>query len=63
MQWPDPRIEALLVLARILFEARRDDDAREVAEEALASSAVIEHQVYADRAREMLRTHDLAPTA
>ncbi|MFL5841215.1 MAG: BTAD domain-containing putative transcriptional regulator [Thermoleophilaceae bacterium] len=54
MQWPDPRIDSLLVLARILFEAGRDDEAREVAEEALASSEAIEHQVYADRARELL---------
>jgi tetratricopeptide (TPR) repeat protein len=62
MQWPDARIESLLVLARILFEAGRDDEAREVAEEALTSSEAIEHHVYADRARQLLSTPELAPT-
>jgi hypothetical protein len=50
------------VLARILFEAGRDDEAREVAEEALTSSEAIEHHVYADHARQLLSTPELAPT-
>jgi tetratricopeptide (TPR) repeat protein len=60
MQWPDGRIEILLVLARVLFEARRDEEARQVAERALEVSEAIEYKVYADRARELLATREYA---
>ena len=54
MQFPEMRIQTQLILAQVLFEAGRGDEARTVAEDALAESDAIEHRVYAERARELL---------
>jgi tetratricopeptide (TPR) repeat protein len=61
MQWPDTRIDTLLLHAQILYAATRYDEARAIAEQALTESEAIEHQVYADRAREMLRSPAVVP--
>jgi DNA-binding SARP family transcriptional activator len=60
MQWPDPRIATQLLLAQILSEAGRIDEARTLAEEALAASQAIEHKVFAAQARELLGAVALA---
>ncbi|MFL5841964.1 MAG: BTAD domain-containing putative transcriptional regulator [Thermoleophilaceae bacterium] len=54
MQWPDARIQTLLLHARILLAAERDDEARAVGEEALVASEALDHAVYTGQARELL---------
>jgi DNA-binding SARP family transcriptional activator/tetratricopeptide (TPR) repeat protein len=63
MQFPDVRIASLLLKAQILAAAGRDSEARAISEQALSESEAIEHQVYADRARELLRRPAAAPVA
>jgi hypothetical protein len=54
MQSPSERIGTQLLLAEILTGAGRVEEARSVAEQALAASEAIEHRVYAERARDLL---------
>jgi hypothetical protein len=54
IQSSDERAETLLVLARILLAAGREDEAREVAAEALATSEARENVVLSQQARELL---------
>src|SRR3954452_20838039 len=54
IQSSDERAETLLVLARVLAAAGQEDEARDVAAEALAISETRENVVLAQQARDML---------
>jgi tetratricopeptide (TPR) repeat protein len=63
IELPDEHCQTLLVLARVLLEQGRHDEAHSVLEETIAFSSRRENVVLEQRARELLSTTELAGAA